>query len=400
MTNWKNYFDAKVLQRGQHYYQRHLVHHFRKTRANISATVVGTHAYHVAISTLDSPQLTMTCDCPYFKAGHACKHLAATFYQADFASGAALQPPVPKPLVSSMTAVHSAPGQIIIDFFDQVIAEDETALYQFGQLFFDQMLPVRPGIPLIDKPSFWQTFNQAAPSALPSIAGKLMVILDDHPLAIKSNQYLPTAFNLTTRFYLSMFHHHFDNLSDDLFDAVHHYSTGWLKMYRAANHDLRSQMFSWFCQYAAKLSWIAMGPLQDMLFEFHIFEHPAELQMKLVVIDNRLAQLRCIDHDSPSMLPTWQVEWRRYRVGTMATLQLSSTVIRPFCVKNIDDPFVVAYFLDVCRIENDHRTALDYLNEGIQMAQASGDTDTRDSCESAIKYLDMYWQHPFDATRY
>ncbi|CAM3117933.1 SWIM zinc finger family protein [Lactiplantibacillus plajomi] len=391
MINWKKYFHPQILQRGKLYYQHHWVKSFVKTQNGLKATVIGNRSYHVSVNQIKRGHPQMNCDCPYFKAGHNCKHLAAVFYQYDLGN---ITTPLPTYTARSIAIpqhVHSIPGQIIIDFFDQVIAGDSQAYNQFEHLFFYKKLKNNLKSFAINRRSFWRTFDRTDSALFAQIAAKFMLIINRHLESIKSSHQLTTAFDLTTEFYLSLLRQHIDNTSSEVMDTVSNYSTGWLSIYENADDHLRAHLFNWLCDYAAKLPWTVMAPLQDLLFEYHIYEHPSELQMKLIVIDNRLAQLQQINHDSPMMLQIWQVEWVRYRVDTISILKLPLSDIKPFCETNQDDPVVMNYFLNVCRSQNNRTSALNYINLGIQTAPNHNNPVDISYAEWLLKRFDDFW---------
>lgn len=80
MSDWKRYFDGKILSRGLDYYNSNAVRVISSSSSNVDAQVAGSIVYDVRINFDDSNISSMYCSCPY--EGY-CKHLAATLYYID-----------------------------------------------------------------------------------------------------------------------------------------------------------------------------------------------------------------------------------------------------------------------------------------------------------------------------
>ena len=80
MSNWRDYFDDKILQRGKNYYHCGNVTKYSYKNGVIHAIVSGSEDYDVEIH-IDGDEITeMDCDCPYAYDWGNCKHMAAVLF--------------------------------------------------------------------------------------------------------------------------------------------------------------------------------------------------------------------------------------------------------------------------------------------------------------------------------
>jgi len=80
MSNWKQYFENKILKRGYNYYLGELISEYNNDGKNITAIVEGTEPYDVEIQVENNNPVEMECSCPYALDGEYCKHMAAVLY--------------------------------------------------------------------------------------------------------------------------------------------------------------------------------------------------------------------------------------------------------------------------------------------------------------------------------
>ena len=78
-------FNETILDRGEDYY---IDGHVKKIQYSdngntVCAKVIGTQTYNVEICFDRSPKEAMSCDCPYARDGHYCKHMAAVLYAVE-----------------------------------------------------------------------------------------------------------------------------------------------------------------------------------------------------------------------------------------------------------------------------------------------------------------------------
>ena len=80
-----SFFTDTILERGKKYFEQNRVFSVnQKDDKTYTAIVLGSEAYHTKI-TLDEHYNVMsaTCDCPYAKDGHHCKHEAALYFAIE-----------------------------------------------------------------------------------------------------------------------------------------------------------------------------------------------------------------------------------------------------------------------------------------------------------------------------
>ena len=78
-------FNETILDRGEDYY---VEGHVKKVQYSdngntVCAKVLGTQAYNVEICFDRAPKEAMSCDCPYARDGHRCKHMAAVLFAVE-----------------------------------------------------------------------------------------------------------------------------------------------------------------------------------------------------------------------------------------------------------------------------------------------------------------------------
>lgn len=84
LGDWKGYFTATILSRGEEYYQRGEVCHIYKREDGYEARVQGCELYNVRIMTDEEGKfLSASCDCPYCLSGKNCKHEAALLFALE-----------------------------------------------------------------------------------------------------------------------------------------------------------------------------------------------------------------------------------------------------------------------------------------------------------------------------
>jgi hypothetical protein len=76
-------FRANIRHRGAEYYLQHRVHIVRGSASELSANVIGSRTYEVALN-FSKGRLSVWCECPHFADnGKLCKHLWATIVEAE-----------------------------------------------------------------------------------------------------------------------------------------------------------------------------------------------------------------------------------------------------------------------------------------------------------------------------
>ena len=85
--NWKRYFSSSVLDKGFEYYRRDHVKGLMHRSNVYKAFVVGTIIYQTEIKMQNNVISYVECNCPHFKDGHYCKHLAAMLYAIEEEGG-------------------------------------------------------------------------------------------------------------------------------------------------------------------------------------------------------------------------------------------------------------------------------------------------------------------------
>ncbi len=83
VSEWKDFFQPHILERGLRYAQAGAVSDLVKTNDSISAVVRGSEYYSVRINYSGDEISDGYCSCPYAESGEWCKHMAAVLYTAE-----------------------------------------------------------------------------------------------------------------------------------------------------------------------------------------------------------------------------------------------------------------------------------------------------------------------------
>lgn len=80
---YSNYFDEKIMTRGEMYYENNLIHNYKVVGNKYTCNIKGTEDYKVSlIYDNDTCEIKeVSCTCPYYESGNNCKHIFALFYK-------------------------------------------------------------------------------------------------------------------------------------------------------------------------------------------------------------------------------------------------------------------------------------------------------------------------------
>lgn len=80
LKDWENWFEYRILQRGEDLFESECVRNIRMGENAYTAVVEGTYDYDVSIEVDSDGIQDMYCTCPYADSGRYCKHEAALLY--------------------------------------------------------------------------------------------------------------------------------------------------------------------------------------------------------------------------------------------------------------------------------------------------------------------------------
>lgn len=83
MTNWRNLFEKRILERGYNYFKDNCVVNLDNIDNHYEAVVLGSDCYDVSLDFQDNKATNLECNCPYAKKDNNCKHMAALLYEID-----------------------------------------------------------------------------------------------------------------------------------------------------------------------------------------------------------------------------------------------------------------------------------------------------------------------------
>ena len=361
---WKSRFQANILERGYQYKNRDLIRNFKVNHTTITATVLGTNPYNVRIQ---ADPFTFYCSCPYATSGHLCKHMAAVLFYSEHHNSH----------FSPITAAPSPERVFQLTVLSYLNAQDFDRLTQLTNEMF-------------------HTFSQSEESAA-QLATKLTWILEQLQVTVPHHHELMQRCQWTQTTYLQLAAVSFKWPPYDEEPAWTNFkdacSQAWCDWVKLGDVPFNHFLFHWLCENVTQLSWPASLPLEDVLFNFHLYRRPAELRIKLAVIDRQLAQTPKITHETPIYIQTWLIEWARYRVPIMADLGLPTAATVNFCTQYCSDSFIAEFFLRQCRDLDEKQTAITYLQTALKDSEV--DSATKQKYRDILQLKPFTWQHPF-----
>ncbi|ETY74625.1 SWIM zinc finger family protein [Lactiplantibacillus fabifermentans] len=362
--DWKSRFPAKILERGYQYNRRALIRDFKVNHTTITATVLGTNSYNVRIQ---ADPFTFYCNCPYATSGHLCKHMAAVlFYNEQQHSH-----------FSPITADHSPQRVFQLTVLSYINAQDFDRLTQLTNELF-------------------HTCAQSELSAA-QLATKLTWILEQLLVTVPHHHELMQRCQWTQTTYLQLAT---ISLTQPPYDEAPAWinfkdtcSEAWCTWVKLGDYPFNHYLFHWLCENVTQLPWPASLPLEDVLFDFHLYKRPNELRIKLAVIDRQLAKAPKITHETPIYIQTWFIEWVRYRIPIMAALELPPAATLNFCTRYCSDPVIANFFLRQCRDLDEKQTALTYLKMALKDPELTD--EDKQQYQDILRRKPFSWQHPF-----
>lgn len=80
MQDWEKKFDSVALGRGRNLFNSGKVEELKRTEDHISAAITGIPRYEVSITLQENIPVRMKCQCPKYRSGRSCEHMAAVLY--------------------------------------------------------------------------------------------------------------------------------------------------------------------------------------------------------------------------------------------------------------------------------------------------------------------------------
>ena len=80
MQEWERKFDELALSRGKGLWKEGKVADIKKADSNITAAVMGVPRYEISMAMKENIPFRMKCQCPKFRSGRNCEHMAAVLY--------------------------------------------------------------------------------------------------------------------------------------------------------------------------------------------------------------------------------------------------------------------------------------------------------------------------------
>lgn len=127
MRAWQQRFSNKVLERGYQYYEAEAIDEIQTQDGITTAKIKGSHVYQVQVRYQNGKLSWATCDCPYARSGHYCKHEAALLYAMDAQKGI-------EPVLTSKRLSHFVEDYAVIDIETTGLDDKRDAIIEVGAL--------------------------------------------------------------------------------------------------------------------------------------------------------------------------------------------------------------------------------------------------------------------------
>lgn len=127
MGGWQQRFSNKILERGYQYYEAEAVDQIQTQDGITTARIKGSHTYQVQVRYQNGKLSWATCDCPYARNGHFCKHEAALLFTLDAKKGV-------QPVLSSKRLFHFVEDYVVIDIETTGLDDKQDAIIEIGAI--------------------------------------------------------------------------------------------------------------------------------------------------------------------------------------------------------------------------------------------------------------------------
>ncbi|RRK10336.1 hypothetical protein D1831_08085 [Lactiplantibacillus garii] len=392
---WQSLFTPTILQRGWHYYQRGLVHDYVHDAVHQSATVNGTHHYHVALTYQHKHTSDLSCDCPYAKAGNHCKHMAALLYYVTKARPMTNVTRLDVSQEQLDQLMEQATDHQIKAYLRQLLTKDFDHFKQFQTLVFKHFIDTNTQSPSKQLTTLFHHFTDNEGRVTPSTAPQFQTILQ---YFFKVNlerlitaQKFKSAFNLSTHLFRKLTRLNHLSPVNTFAKVEADIQAAWSRLARQEDPSLNQYMFHWYCANVTTLPFPQSASVENLLFNDQLYTEPRELRTKLKLIDQKLIQFQNTTYHSPLTQQVGPIEWVHYRIAVMKDLRLTPKASQNFCLLHCNDPIVRDYYLESCRAKSAYVTALNYLRSVQVKAQEANDDSTANWCTYTLNHLNEFW---------
>lgn len=131
MSNWKQYFENKILKTGYNYYSGELISEYNNDGENIIAVVEDTEPYYVEIKIDNNNPIDMRCSCLYALNGEYCKHMAAVLYFWENIDKSVIDNPNSEHKISVEDIVNNTDEISVRAFLTRLLENDKKLILKF-----------------------------------------------------------------------------------------------------------------------------------------------------------------------------------------------------------------------------------------------------------------------------
>ena len=132
MSNWKQYFENKILKTGYNYYSGELISEYNNDGENIIDVVEDTEPYDVEIKIDNNNNpIDMRCSCLYALNGEYCKHMAAVLYFWENIDKSVIDNPNSEHKISVEDIVNNTDEISVRAFLTRLLENDKKLILKF-----------------------------------------------------------------------------------------------------------------------------------------------------------------------------------------------------------------------------------------------------------------------------
>lgn len=386
--DWKKLFATHILERGYNYYCDNAVENFHIKDDIISADVIGTEDYEVAISLSNGEVTDMYCSCPYAVDGRSCKHMAAVLFvwsesdmdedretevNPDLLESALTTNAYKRKMSAIEKLVRGAKEEDVLSFLTTILAENEKLLFRFHSIVNKKTAKenINNYIRQIDAIArrYLGRNDFISYDEADDFIWELNDIINEDVRRMMDNGNYLSAFEVMNYVYVLIGEVAIDDsaggvgmLADEIYEL-------WLTLLDKVSPESKKKMFDWFTAHldGSIIDYLEEHIEQIIMEEFKEKEYE---QAKLDFVEVMIARSEQEDSD-------WS---RDYGVGKWAVRYLemlkvkkaSKEQIEEVCKRYWNNSTVRRYYVDMKMKRKEYDCALQALDESIVLDKPFG----------------------------
>lgn len=376
--DWRNLFQARILDRGYHYYCEHAVENVELGDGIMWATVCGTEDYDVEIRFEQNEVIDMDCSCPYAESGNNCKHMAAVLYEWEdrkeigqiedihFSSKNASSEKDREQLVKQTIA--SADETIVRTFLQMLLLDDEKLWMRFKSILQpeiseDDLKFYKRQVDEIEEKYLGRDYFINYYEAM-NFVDEIYDILEQDICGMINDHNYKMAFELINYIFLMIGEVEMDDSDGGIGMIANRCCDLWYEILDQVHGQDKKEMFRWFlAQFDSSMPDYMQEYIENVIMDE--FLEKEFLKGKLQFTDKMVKKAN-------QKKDSW---YREYYVGNWAVRHLELmeqnesdwNEKEQYCKQYWQSSAVRKYYIDLCIQQKKYDLALEVLKESIQM---------------------------------